>query len=140
MISTNDDVVAAAGAVYQVLQGESLADGLNSLAEAMTGSVGELMREALAIESYQPLEAASRFGLASHAEHSMPVVWHLLKHATDFESAVHDNIRCGGDSCGRAMALVTIAGLAFGVPDSLVARMADGRVPVNYQDRAPAVL
>ena len=138
VISTNDDVVAAAGAVYQcldeMLQGKSLADALNSSAEAMPGSVGELMRDALAIESYQPLEAASRCGLACHAEHSMPVVWHLLRHATDFESVVRDNIRCGGDSCGRAMALGAIAGLAFGVPDSLVARMADGRVPVNYRD------
>ncbi|ASJ73343.1 ADP-ribosylglycohydrolase family protein [Granulosicoccus antarcticus] len=135
VISTNEEVVASAAAVYQcleqVLQGKSLADALSASAEAMTDTVGALMRDALAIEGYQPLETASRFGLACYVEHSMPVVWHLLKHATDFESAVRDNIRCGGDSCGRSMALGAIAGLVFGVPDSLVARMADARVPIT---------
>jgi len=135
VISTNEEVVASAAAVYQcldeVLQGKPLADALDASAKAMTGNVGGLMRDALAIEGYHPLETASRFGLACYVEHSMPVVWHLLKHATDFESAVRDNIRCGGDSCGRSMALGAIAGLVFGVPDNLVARMADGRVPVS---------
>ena len=135
VISINAEVVASAEAVYRCLveleQGASMQDALRVSADAMTGSVGELMREALAIETYQPLESASRFGLACYVEHSMPLVWHLLKHATDFESAVRDNIRCGGDSCGRSMALGAIAGLAFGVPESLVERMAEGRVPIT---------
>lgn len=137
VISTHDDVLASAAAVYQcldeIMQGKSLVDALESSANAMPGSVGKLMREALAMESYRPLEAASQFGLACYVEHSMPVVWHLLRHATDFESAVRDNIRCGGDSCGRAMALGPIAGLALGVPDALVERMAERRVPINWK-------
>lgn len=136
VISTNKEVVSAAAAVYQCLdevaQGKPLTDALMSSASSMEGSVGQLMQDALAIESYKPLDAAKQFGLACYVEHSMPVVWHLLKHATDFESAVRDNIRCGGDSCGRAMALGAIAGLAFGVPEHLIARMEGGRVPINY--------
>ena len=136
VISTNQDAVESAAAVYQCLDaianGHSLSDALESSARSMQSNVGKLMLDALAVDEYQPLETASRFGLACYIEHSMPVVWHLLKHATDFESAVRDNIRCGGDSCGRSMALGAIAGLAFGVPEHLIERMADRRVPINY--------
>ena len=135
VISTNTDVVAAATAVQQCLdhlaQGRTLPEALRLSADAMDGDVGPLMKEALAIEQYEPLDTATRFGLACYVEHALPVVWHLLNHATDFESAVRDNIRCGGDNCGRSMALGAIAGLAFGVPDSMVNRMTDGRIPVN---------
>lgn len=127
VISVNKDVVAAAGAVHHCLElladGRSLPEALSVSAEAMEGEVAKLMRDALAIEQYQPLETAQRFGLACYVEHSLPVVWHLLKHANDFESVVRDNIRCGGDNCGRSMALGAIAGLAFGVPDAMLARM-----------------
>ncbi len=127
VISVNEEVVAAAGAVHHCLElladGRSLPEALSVSAEAMEGEVAKLMREALAIEQYQPLETAQRFGLACYVEHSLPVIWHLLKHANDFESVVRDNIRCGGDNCGRSMALGAIAGLAFGVPDAMLARM-----------------
>lgn len=136
VISTNKGVVEAALAVHQCLvaieKGSSLTEALSSSAQTMSGTVGALMLDALAIDDYQPLETASRFGLACYIEHSMPVVWHLLKHATDFESAVRDNIRCGGDSCGRSMVLGAIAGLVFGVPEHLIERMEGQRIPINY--------
>lgn len=135
VISINPEVVASAEAVYRCLteleQGASMEDALRVSADAMTGDVGALMREALSIESYQPLDTAKRFGLACYVEHSMPLVWHLLRHASDFESAVRDNIRCGGDCCGRSMALGAIAGLAFGVPENLIEQMTDGRIPIT---------
>ena len=138
VISTNTDVVAGANAVHQCLQlvaeGQPLSEALSVSAGAMEGDVGQLMRDALDIESYEPLEVAKRFGLACYIHHSMPVVWYLLNHADDFESVVRDNIRCGGDNCGRSMALGAIAGLAFGVPDSLVAQMAGGRIPITRRD------
>ena len=135
VISTNADVVAGANAVYQCLQlvaeGHPMSEALSVSANAMQGDVGKLMKEALAIETYQPVEVAKRFGLACYIHHSLPVVWYLLNNAGDFESIVRDNIRCGGDNCGRSMALGAIAGLAFGVPESLVKQMAGGRVPIN---------
>ena len=137
VISTNADVVAGAAAVQQCLQhlsdGKPLAEALRLSAESMDGEVGQLVKEALAIEQYNPLETAKRFGLACYVEHSLPVIWYLLNHASDFESVVRDNVRCGGDNCGRSMALGAIAGLAFGVPESLVSRMDEGRVPINLK-------
>ena len=135
VISTNADVVAGANAVYQCLEhliaGCSLSEALSLSANEMTGEVGQLMRDALTIEQYQPVETAKRIGLACYVKHSLPVVWYLLNHATDFESVVRDNIRCGGDNCGRSMALGAVAGVAFGVPDVLISRMSDGRVPIT---------
>lgn len=134
VISTHADVVAGAAAVQQCLnhlsEGKTLAEALRMSANSMEGGVGKLMKQALTIEQYNPLETAKQFGLACYVEHSLPVVWYLLNHASDFESVVRDNIRCGGDNCGRTMALGAIAGLAFGVPDSLVRRMEGGRIPI----------
>lgn len=136
VISTNVDAVAGANAVYQCMQhliaGRSLSEALSLSAHEMTGEVGQLMRDALTIEQYQPVETAKHMGLACYVEHALPVVWYLLNHATDFESVVRDNIRCGGDNCGRSMALGAIAGVAFGVPDSLISRMSGGRVPIMW--------
>ncbi len=121
VITTNSDVMSSAKAVHSVLMqlsnGINLKEALSNAADNTDGEVGELMREALSIDTYSPLETAQHFGLACYAKHSMPLSWHLLNHAADFESAVLDNIRCGGDCCGRAMALGSIAGMAFGVPD-----------------------
>ena len=137
VITTNTDVVAGAKAVFQCLQfladGSSLKEALSLSANAMDGDVGQLMRDALNVEEYLPLETAKEMGLACYVEHSFPVVWYLLNNATDFESVVRDNIRCGGDNCGRSMALGAIAGLAFGVPDSLISRMKEGRIPITIK-------
>lgn len=132
VITTNQDVINSAKAVYSVLtqlqSGIELKAALATAASAMEGEVGEHMREALSIDTYAPLETAQKFGLACYVRHSMPLNWHLLSHAADFESAVLDNIRCGGDCCGRSMALGSIAGLAFGVPDHLREKVQAGIV------------
>jgi len=99
--------------------GEALSDALAQSAANATPALQTLLQEALSKPNYQPLETAQHFGMACHMEQGLPVAWHLLKHAQDFESVVRDNIRCGGDSCGRAMIVGSIAGLAFGVPDSM---------------------
>jgi len=136
IISIHEEVVSGANAVHHCLEllneGKSLPEALSTSASTMGGDIGQSMHDALAIEQYQPLEAAQQFGLACYVKHALPVVWHLLQHANDFESVVRDNIRCGGDNCGRAMALGAIAGLAFGVPDAMIDRMAEQRVPINW--------
>lgn len=124
VISTNADVQQAALAVHrvlsQLLSGVELKAALASVAGTVEGELGELMREALSREAYEPLQTAEHFGLACYVKHAMPLNWYLLNHATDFETVVLDNIRCAGDNCGRSMALGSIAGLAFGVPDALL--------------------
>lgn len=123
VISTNEDVLQSSAAVHSVLSqlasGVELKQALAKAAEPVKGELGDLMREALAKEPYEPLQTAQQFGLACYVKHAMPLNWHLLNHATDFTNAVTDNIRCGGDCCGRSMALGSIAGLAFGVPGEL---------------------
>lgn len=123
VVSTDETAHAAAAALFISLQGlgqgKSLETALNDAAIATPGELGELLREALAIEHYDPLAAANRFGMPCHVKQGLPVVWHILKSTKHFEEAVLDNIRCGGDSCGRAVALGAVAGLVYGVPESL---------------------
>lgn len=123
MISINTTVLASAKAVYSVLSqlqsGEALKTALTNAANTVEGELGEQLRNALDIKTYKPLESAQEMGLACYVEHAMPLSWYLLNHATDFKSVVLDNIRCGGDTCGRTMALGSIAGMAFGVPDHM---------------------
>lgn len=123
VISVNTDVENSARAVHSVLSqlisGVDIKTALATAASAVEGELGELMRDALGRQTYEPLLAAQQFGMACYVKHSMPLCWHLLNHATDFKSAVLDNIRCGGDCCGRSMALGSIAGLVFGVPDDM---------------------
>lgn len=125
---TSDNEVAVAGArcVMECLQQLSTGASLPSALEAAAGEGGKtlepLLREALAMASYEPLACAEKFGMPCHLPQGLPVAWHLLAHANDFESAVRDNILCGGDNCGRSVAVGAIAGLVFGVPSELAAR------------------
>ena len=134
VISVHEDVLAGAQVLYncleQLAQGAGLSDALKDSASTIDHPLSKLLHEALAMDPCQPAEAASHFGLACPVLQSMPVVWHLLKHGDDFESVVRDNIRCGGDNCGRALAAGAIAGYVFGVPDRLIARMQGGRIPL----------
>jgi len=105
--------------------GENLSDALANSAASAEPELAERMREAMDQSEYRPLETAQHFGMPCHLKQGLPVAWHLLQHAKDFEGVVRDNIRCGGDSCGRSMAVGSIAGLVFGVPDDLMARVTD---------------
>lgn len=126
VVSIDETAHAAAEALYVALQGldsgKSVTVALNDAAIATPGELGNLLRDALAMESYDPLAAANRFGMPCHVSQGLPVAWHILAHTEHFEDAVLDNIRCGGDSCGRAMAIGSIAGLIYGVPSSMRAK------------------
>ncbi|MFK7854231.1 MAG: ADP-ribosylglycohydrolase family protein [Granulosicoccus sp.] len=107
----------------RLINGESLQDALTNSASIAEPALSALLQEALGQSDYRPLETAQHFGLPCHMGQGLPVAWHLLQHAENFENVVRDNIRCGGDSCGRSMAVGSIAGLAFGVPDTMRARV-----------------
>jgi len=125
--STNREAISGARVLYDCLErvgnGEKLSDALVVSISFAEPALAALLNEALALPAYDPLAAANQFGLPCHIKQGLPVAWHILKHATDFESAVRDNIRCGGDSCGRSMAVGSVAGLVFGVPDEMKAKM-----------------
>jgi len=107
----------------RVQSGESLPDALKYSAAKAEPHLAKQLQEAIDQREYRPLETALNFGMPCHMGQGLPVVWHLLQHANNFESVVRDNIRCGGDSCGRSVAVGSIAGLVFGVPDELQARV-----------------
>ncbi len=123
VVSTNKGVLHAAEAVHSALSqlaaGADLKAALEMSAADVAGELGEKMLEAINKHAYEPLQAAQHFGPACYVDHALPLSWHLLYHATDFEAVVLDSVRCGGDCCGRAMALGSIAGMAFGVPDEM---------------------
>ena len=124
--SVNSVAIEGASAVFDCLhllsEGASLRSALADSAQACTGELGELLSDALKHESYDPLAAANRYGMPCHMPQGLPVVWHLLNHDQSFETLIRDNVACGGDSCGRALALGAIAGYCQGVPGSLAVR------------------
>ena len=123
VISVDELVKESAEALYTCL--ELLAEGtvlhaaLQQSADASSGPIGQLLQEAMAISKYEPLEVAQHYGLACHMKQGMPLVWHILNNVDSFGAAIYDNVKCGGDSCGRAMVLGAIAGVAFNVPATL---------------------
>ena len=125
--TTNAQALSGAMVLHDCLErlsaGEKIGDALNASAQLADPELTELLSEALAMSAYDPLAAANHFGMPCHMKQGRPVAWHLLKHATDYTSVVRDNIRCGGDSCGRSMAVGSVAGVLFGVPDDLKAKL-----------------
>jgi len=122
---TNIHKLATSGArvvtdcLRRIEGGENIPDALRNSANSAEPELAKLIIESLDSPDYKPLDIAQHFGLACHMGQGLPVAWHLLLHAKDYESVVRDNIRCGGDSCGRSMAVGSIAGLIFGVPEHL---------------------
>jgi len=123
----NEQALSGAMVLYDCLErlsaGEKIEQALSGSVQLADSELADLLNEALAMPAYNPLDAANHFGMPCHMKQGLPVAWHLLKHAPDFTSVVRDNIRCGGDSCGRSMAVGSIAGLLFGVPDDLKAKL-----------------
>lgn len=132
-----DNPVAVAGAlaVFTCLQslasGADIAAALEAGAMKTSGELATLLQQAMEIPDYNPLAAANQFGMPCHIPQGLPVVWHMLNRCNDYETLVRDNVLCGGDSCGRAMALGAIAGSAYEIPRSLSERVIDKKfVPV----------
>ncbi|MDX1458866.1 MAG: ADP-ribosylglycohydrolase family protein, partial [Marinobacter sp.] len=88
-----------------------------SLNNAQSGS-------ALAAEN-----AGDTFGRTCYLHEAMPVIFHILTHASSYTEAVRANIFCGGDSCGRAWIIGTAMAAIYGwggergIPLSWLARL-----------------
>ena len=64
---------------------------------------------------------ASIASTACHLSNSVPIALHLLAQTGSFKEAVEQNIRLGGDSCGRALILGALGGAAYtrqGIPSA----------------------
>ncbi len=133
---TNDNATAVAAVRYlgsvlmAVCQGEPVQTALSRCLSHADQIVQEPVADALQVGSLDTLAVAKRFGSACHVLQGVPVIAHILQHAGDYATAIEENIRAGGDSCGRSIMLGAIAAAgtaqqgnpAKGIPLQWVAR------------------
>jgi hypothetical protein len=87
-----------------------------------------VLREALATKEIDSIRYGEKTSRACHLKQGMPLSWHILKHTNTFEDAIETNIKAGGDSCGRAIIIGSLAGAAYGIdaiPDEWMDAMED---------------
>lgn len=108
---TNDNDTAVAAAQYascvllEVLNGQSIIQALTrSLAHA-DSQLRPLLEEVMQMPELDAAAAAKRYGTACHVLEGMPIIVHIASHAPDYRTAIEENIRIGGDSCGRSIML-----------------------------------
>jgi len=112
---TNDNPVAVAAAQYAsavlfaVLGGTSIQAALEQSLPQAGEALKPRLEEALALPALDSIRAAQLFGSACHVLEGLPVMAHILRHATSYRQAVEANIRASGDSCGRSIMLGAIA-------------------------------
>jgi len=127
----NDEAVAwarcAATLLNEIFQGKPMASALAS-AKAKAPDQDDLVN-ALSGSSLDAIKAGDTFGRTCYLHEAMPVIFHILGHATSYTDAVRANIQCGGDSCGRAwiigpaMAAIHGVGGEQGIPLSWLAQV-----------------
>lgn len=130
----SDEAVAWARCSARLLDHLFRGEPLSSALEAaiVEAPDPDALTKARAASSLDGPGAGDSHGRTCYLHEAMPVIFHVLSHARSFMEAVRANIRCGGDSCGRAwiigpaMAAVYGVGGAQGVPLSWLARVTDG--------------
>lgn len=131
----NDDAVAwaqcAARLLDRLFQGDSMSVALAAARGEAPDS--ESLTSAQAGSSLDAAAAGDTYGRTCYLHEAMPVIFHILNHASSYTQAVRANIQCGGDSCGRAwiigpaMAAVHGVGGENGIPLSWLARVTNAR-------------
>ena len=108
----NDTAVAAAqyaGCVLlEVLSGKSINQAFTSALPHAGEKLTPLLEEVLQTRVFDSAAVAKRFGSACHVLEGLPIIAHITQHAPDYRTAIEENIRIGGDSCGRAIMLGAI--------------------------------
>ncbi len=108
----NDTAVAAAqyaGCVLlAVLNGQSVQQALADSLPHAGEKLRPLLEEALQVKTLDCAAVAKHFGNACHVPQGLPVIVHIANHANDYRTAIEENIRIGGDSCGRSIMLGAI--------------------------------
>jgi len=108
----NDTAVAAAqyaGCVLlEVLSGKSINQAFTSALPHAGEKLTPLLEEVLQTRVFDSAAVAKRFGSACHVLEGLPVIAHIAQHVPNYRTAIEENIRIGGDSCGRAIMLGAI--------------------------------
>ncbi len=111
---TNNNELAVSAAkclaiiLYSLLTGESLQTALRNSIICTKDTLATRLEESLAMPEQPIAEVAEKFGRACHIQEGLPTVFHIARHAKNYQAAIQENIRAGGDSCGRAIALGAI--------------------------------
>lgn len=108
----NDDAVSAAkyaGCVlWYVLQGQTIHQALSDALSQAGEKLLPRIEQALQTPILSSADAAKCFGSSCHVQEGLPLIAYILRHTSDYRSAVQENIRVGGDSCGRSIMLGAI--------------------------------
>ncbi|MBL8497256.1 ADP-ribosylglycohydrolase family protein [Nitrosomonas sp. JL21] len=108
----NDMAIAAAqytsAVLWQVLDGDPVTQALKDALPHAGQTLAPLVEEALSAARLDSAALAKRFGSACHVPEGVPIIAHLAQHVSDYRSAIEENIRIGGDSCGRSIMLGAI--------------------------------
>lgn len=114
--SNNEGAVGAAKCLavtlYSLLAGEPLQTALQNGIACTEATLATRLEEALAMNKLPAAEVGEKFGRACHVQEGLPVAFHIASHAQNYQSAIQENIRAGGDNCGRAIALGAIMATA----------------------------
>lgn len=120
-----------AAALTAALDGAGVTDALDAGQGAASPSLAEALVAARASDM-SAVDFAGEVGRHCHLPAAMPVIWRIAASAPDFQTAAEGNIRAGGDSCGRAIALGALMGAVHGVggtgvPPLWILRLTDGQ-------------
>lgn len=117
----NDVAEGYAGVVATVLNdvlaGKDLKTVLKMTAQDTDGEIGAALQAALSTDEADSVAYAQVTGMACHLPMAVPLAFHIMSRAEDYADAVEQNIRAGGDSCGRAIIIGSIMAAACGVRD-----------------------
>ncbi|MCR8914123.1 ADP-ribosylglycohydrolase family protein [Marinobacter panjinensis] len=127
----NDEAVAwarcAARLLDHIFRGEPIPAALDAATPEAPDP--ESLNKARSGSLLDAVGTGNTFGRTCYLHEAMPVIFHILSHATSYTEAVRANIHCGGDSCGRAwiigpvMAAIHGVGGERGIPLSWLARV-----------------
>lgn len=138
---TNVNATAAAyTAVFadvlsRVMQDAPLSDALEAAAMSADDTIKADLLAALASDETDTTVFAGLNGLMGRAcslPSAGPVMFHVLKHSTSYQTAIENNILAGGDSAGRSILIGAIMGRVHGVatptgiPLSWILELEDG--------------
>ena len=117
----------------RVLEGAPLQEALGAVAEAaVDAEIKAALQDALSTTETDTVRYGETTGRACHLPMAGPLIFHILRHATDYRDAVERNIRAGGDNAGRSLmvgaVMAAVHGVATpkGVPLSWVLSLQDG--------------
>jgi ADP-ribosylglycohydrolase len=83
------------------------------VAHRLGGRVAKDIDTVLIMRQSSSREVAQKVGMHCDLDVSFILICHLLFHATNYKQSIRENIYCGGDSSGRAIALGAILGASY---------------------------